>query len=92
MQLTSTAFAPMGRIPKQHTGEGADISPVAWYARAQATDVTLYCDDGDPCTLVDRIAELAREGRTPLHLLFGSRALERQIGLAGQVVDPSSGE
>ena len=31
MQLTSTAFAPMGRIPKQYTGEGADISPpLAW--------------------------------------------------------------
>jgi len=31
MQLTSTAFAPMARIPKQYTGEGADISPpLAW--------------------------------------------------------------
>jgi Raf kinase inhibitor-like YbhB/YbcL family protein len=31
MQLTSTAFAPMGRIPKQYTGEGADLSPpLAW--------------------------------------------------------------
>ena len=31
MQLTSAAFAPMARIPKQYTGEGADISPpLAW--------------------------------------------------------------
>jgi len=31
MQLTSTAFAPMGRIPKQYTGEGSDMSPpLAW--------------------------------------------------------------
>ena len=31
MQLTSPAFAPMARIPKQYTGEGVDISPpLAW--------------------------------------------------------------
>ena len=31
MQLTSSAFAPMARIPKQYTGEGADLSPpLAW--------------------------------------------------------------
>jgi len=91
---TRTIDAGAGVLPQQCVAifYGADISPAPWYARAQATDVALYCDDDDPCTLVDRIAELAREGRTPLHLLFGSRALERQIGLAGQVVDPSSGE
>ena len=31
MQLTSSAFAPMARIPRQYTGEGADVSPpLAW--------------------------------------------------------------
>ncbi|HEU4617848.1 MAG TPA: YbhB/YbcL family Raf kinase inhibitor-like protein [Gammaproteobacteria bacterium] len=31
MQLTSTAFAPHGAIPRKHTGEGADVSPaLAW--------------------------------------------------------------
>jgi Raf kinase inhibitor-like YbhB/YbcL family protein len=31
MQLTSTAFAPHGGIPRKHTGEGADVSPaLAW--------------------------------------------------------------
>jgi Raf kinase inhibitor-like YbhB/YbcL family protein len=27
LQLTSPAFKPLGRIPKQYTGEGADVSP-----------------------------------------------------------------
>ena len=81
-----------GAIPQRHIAIffGADISPARWYAGAQATDVALYCDDGEPCRLVDRIPELAREGRTPLHLLYASQALARQIGLAGRVVDPSS--
>jgi Raf kinase inhibitor-like YbhB/YbcL family protein len=31
LQLTSTAFAPHGAIPRKHTGEGADVSPpLAW--------------------------------------------------------------
>jgi Raf kinase inhibitor-like YbhB/YbcL family protein len=31
MQLSSTAFAPHGAIPRKHTGEGADVSPpLAW--------------------------------------------------------------
>jgi tetratricopeptide (TPR) repeat protein len=71
---------------------GAEISPGTWYARGRATDVALYCDDDDPCVLVDRIAELAHEGRTPLHLLFASPALARRIGLSGRLVDPSSAE
>ena len=89
---TRTIDTGAGVLPQQRVAifYGADMSPAPWYASAQATDVALYCDDDDPCTLVDRIAELAREGRTPLHLLFGSRALERQIGLPGQVVDPSN--
>ena len=83
-----------GAIPGRHTAIffGADLSPARWYERAPAIDVALYCDDGEPCRLVDRIPELAREGRTPLHLLFASHAVARQIGLAGSVVDPSSAE
>jgi Raf kinase inhibitor-like YbhB/YbcL family protein len=31
MQITSPAFAPLGRIPKKNTGEGEDVSPaLAW--------------------------------------------------------------
>ncbi len=71
---------------------GADISPVSWYARAQATDVALYCEVDDSCLLVDRICELANEGRTPLRLLFGSAELGSRIGLDGCIVDRSSGE
>ena len=38
MQLTSTAFAPLARIQKQYTGEGADISPpLAWRNAPPAT-------------------------------------------------------
>ena len=38
MQLTSTAFAPMGRIPKQYTGEGSDVSPpLAWHGAPPGT-------------------------------------------------------
>ncbi len=66
---------------------GADISPAPWYARARATDVALYCEADDPCVLVDRICELANEGRTPVRLLFASATLGRRIGLDGRVVD-----
>ena len=71
---------------------GADISPASWYGRARATDVALYCDRDDPCALVDRIPELAHEGRTPLHLLFASSALARRVGLPGRVVDRADAE
>ena len=83
-----------GAIPGRHTAIffGADLSPARWYERAPAIDVALYCDDGEPCRLVDRIPELAREGRTPLHLLFASHVVARQIRLAGRVVDPPSAE
>lgn len=31
LQLTSSAFQPLGRIPKKHTGEAEDVSPaLAW--------------------------------------------------------------
>ena len=81
-----------GALPRQRIAlfYGADISPAQWYARAPATDVTLYCDGDDPCLLVDRIQELAREGRTPLHLLFASPTLARRVSLPGSVVDLSS--
>jgi tetratricopeptide (TPR) repeat protein len=66
---------------------GADISPADWYAHGPAVDVALYCDAYDPSMLVDRIPELAREGRTPLRLLFASPELARRIGLPGCVVE-----
>jgi Raf kinase inhibitor-like YbhB/YbcL family protein len=49
MQLTSTAFAPLGRIPKQYTGEGADVSPpLAWRnAPAGSKGFALVCHDPD---------------------------------------------
>ena len=69
---------------------GTDISPAAWYPRALATDVALYCDAYDACALADLIPELAREGRTPLRLLFASAALAARTGLPGRVVDFSA--
>ena len=49
MQLSSTAFAPMGRIPRQYTGEGADVSPpLAWRdAPAGTKAFALVCHDPD---------------------------------------------
>jgi len=38
MQLTSPAFQALGRIPRQHTGEGADVSPaLAWSGAPHGT-------------------------------------------------------
>ena len=68
---------------------GAEISPAAWYAQAAATDIALYCDAAAPCVLLDRIPELAREGRTPLHLLYASPELAGRVTLNGYVVDGS---
>ena len=65
---------------------GADRSPAEWYERTGATDVALFCDDESPCLLLDRIPELAREGKTPLRLLFGSAAHANRIGLPGIVL------
>jgi hypothetical protein len=49
MQLTSTAFAPLGRIPKQYTGEGADVSPPLTWRNAPAGTkaYALVCHDPD---------------------------------------------
>jgi Raf kinase inhibitor-like YbhB/YbcL family protein len=49
MQLTSSAFAPFGRIPKKHTGEGDDVSPpLAWSAAPPRTrSFALVCHDPD---------------------------------------------
>jgi Raf kinase inhibitor-like YbhB/YbcL family protein len=49
MQLTSTAFAPLARIPKQYTGEGADLSPpLAWRDPPAGTKAfALVCHDPD---------------------------------------------
>ena len=49
MQLTSTAFASMARIPRQYTGEGADLSPpLAWRNAPPGTkSFALVCHDPD---------------------------------------------
>jgi Raf kinase inhibitor-like YbhB/YbcL family protein len=49
MQLTSTAFANNGTIPRRHTCDGEDVSPpLAWSdAPAGARSFVLLCDDPD---------------------------------------------
>jgi Raf kinase inhibitor-like YbhB/YbcL family protein len=49
MQLTSSAFAAGGAIPKKHTGEGADVSPaLAWTGAPEATRAfAVVCHDPD---------------------------------------------
>jgi hypothetical protein len=69
---------------------GADRSPADWYEHAAATDVALFCDDESPRILLDRIPELAREGRTPLRLLFAGPAQASRIGLPGIIVSATA--
>lgn len=66
---------------------GADRSPGNWFTSMTATNVGLYCSDETHSVLLDRIPELAREGRTPLRLFFASTMQARRIGLPGVVVD-----
>lgn len=49
LQLTSTAFAAGGPIPKRHTGEGEDISPaIEWSDLPDDTrSLALICHDPD---------------------------------------------
>ena len=49
LQLTSPAFQPLGRIPKKHTGDGADVSPpLAWTHVPPGTQsFALVCHDPD---------------------------------------------
>lgn len=49
LQLSSSAFAPLGAIPKKHTGEGADVSPpLAWHKLpAKARSLAIVCHDPD---------------------------------------------
>jgi Raf kinase inhibitor-like YbhB/YbcL family protein len=49
MELTSTAFKEGADIPKQHTGDGADLSPpLQWSGVPQGTkSYALICDDPD---------------------------------------------
>jgi Raf kinase inhibitor-like YbhB/YbcL family protein len=49
MKLTSTAFAPNGEIPMEHTCEGRDIAPpLAWSALpAETQTLALIADDPD---------------------------------------------
>jgi hypothetical protein len=66
---------------------GADRSPGDWFAAMIAKGIGLYCSDEAHCVLLDRIPELAGEGRSPLRLFFASAAQARRIGLPGVVVD-----
>jgi len=66
---------------------GFERSPAGWYPRAPAIDVALYCDQCVASPLLDRIPELAREGVTPLRLLYSSSTVAREVGLPGIVVD-----
>jgi Raf kinase inhibitor-like YbhB/YbcL family protein len=49
MQVTSPAFAPLARIPRQYTGEGDDVSPpLAWRNAPPGTKTfALVCHDPD---------------------------------------------
>jgi hypothetical protein len=49
LEVTSTAFRAGGRIPKEHTGDGADTSPpLAWSATPAGTaEIAVLCDDPD---------------------------------------------
>jgi Raf kinase inhibitor-like YbhB/YbcL family protein len=49
MQVTSPAFAPLGRIPRQYTGEGDDVSPPLTWRNAPPGTKTfaLVCHDPD---------------------------------------------
>ena len=80
-----------GVLPQERVAifYGADISPAAWYSRALATEVTLYCEAYDACAFCDRIPELSREGRTPIRLLFASPNLAERARLSGCVVNLS---
>lgn len=52
MQLSSSAFAPGGAIPRRYTGEGEDISPpLQWTGLPTGTqELALICDDPDAPT------------------------------------------
>jgi Raf kinase inhibitor-like YbhB/YbcL family protein len=49
IELTSTAFQPGAAIPKQYTGDGADLSPpLRWSEPPTGTkSIALICDDPD---------------------------------------------
>jgi Raf kinase inhibitor-like YbhB/YbcL family protein len=52
IQVASTAFAQGQRIPKEYTGQGADISPpLSWSGVPEETkELVLICDDPDAPT------------------------------------------
>ena len=49
MELTSPAFEPGGRIPREHTGEGANISPPLEWTRVPdgTRSFAIVCHDPD---------------------------------------------
>ncbi|HEV7414385.1 MAG TPA: tetratricopeptide repeat protein [Casimicrobiaceae bacterium] len=93
-QQTQTVFAvrtvelAAGAVPRRDNliFFGADRSPGDWFASMTATKIGLYCSNETHCVLLDRIPELAGEGRASLRLFFASAAQARRIGLPGIVV------
>lgn len=57
MKLTSTAFENNQRIPKQFTGDGADISPALQWdgAPAGTKSFALVCDDPDAMSVAGKV-------------------------------------
>lgn len=49
LQLTSTAFHALGAIPRKHTGEGPDVSPVLAWSKlpAGSRSLAVICHDPD---------------------------------------------
>src|SRR5436190_16492624 len=83
-------FRTLGPERFPQTGKGiffgAERSPAEWYGTWKATDIALYCSDDAHCLLLDRIPELAREGETPIRMLYASSADAQRVGLPGLVV------
>ncbi len=52
LRMTSKAFANSEAIPRQHTGEGDDVSPaLSWEGVPEGTaELALICDDPDAPT------------------------------------------
>ena len=90
MQITSTAFEPLGRIPKKHTGEGENVSPaLGWSGAPKETRsfALVVHDDGsfESVTLPERPATANRsdtriQGDLDAEGRFSGRYLETKTG------------
>lgn len=82
IELTSTAFRDGATIPRQYTGDGADVSPpLAWTEPPPRTAaLALICDDPD-----------APRGTWVHWVLFGLPAGSRELG-EGVPTTPTLGD